>query len=68
MRVLVAYGSELGGTAGIAELIGSAVEEAPPVPRWRWSCCRLTSWTGCMPNRLTKLWNGRRPPKGELWP
>jgi menaquinone-dependent protoporphyrinogen oxidase len=37
-------------------------------PMWRWSCCRLTSWTVCMPNRLTKQWNGRRPPKGELWP
>jgi hypothetical protein len=30
MRVLVADGSKLGGTAGIAELIGSAVEEDPP--------------------------------------
>ena len=37
-------------------------------PRWRWSCCRLTSRAGCMPNRLTRLRNGQGPPKGELWP
>ena len=188
MRVLVAYGSRMGGTAGIAELIGDAltdagfqadvrpvaevsqldryvavviggalytghwhrqarrfvrrhtdalrerpvwlfssgplngsvVEEIPPVPQveelarrigarghatfggrlpanangfpasamakthagdWReperirgWSADvamklgRLTSCDNYMPNRLTKLLNGRRPPKGELWP
>jgi hypothetical protein len=48
-----------GRTAGIAELIGSAVEEAPPVPRWRWSCCRLTCQGGCMPNRRNELQTNR---------
>jgi hypothetical protein len=101
MRVLVAYGSKMGGSAGIAELIGGALTAAgfqagcrqtqrgsrrarwprstpatgasPSAsgagrPMWRWSCCRLTSWDNYMPNRFTMLWNGQRPPEGELWP
>ena len=46
MRVLVTYGTKMGGTAGIAEILGDALS-------WRWSCA-LTGGSRCVPNHLRR--------------
>jgi flavodoxin len=50
MRVLVAYGSKMGGTAGIAELIGDALTDAD----WR-DPQRIRGWAADVAMELLSL-------------